>query len=86
MIVVTSFANATQHELLDDKACEEVKGAVGTFLGIADYFWKENERNNDIEQTEEDRKEKEKELLKFAGIFADQSANYSIVYDVWCKD
>jgi hypothetical protein len=37
-------------------------------------------------QTEEERKANEKELLGGAIAFSQLAANYSTVYEVWCKD
>ena len=83
----TSFVFASDHDLLDVKACKETKEGIGYFLGIADYFFKENEKNNKKTQTaEEERKANEKELLGGAIAFSQLAANYSTVYEVWCKD
>ena len=58
-----SFVFASEHDLLDAEACKETKEGIGYFLGIADYLFKENEKNNKTMQTEEERKANEKELL-----------------------
>jgi len=81
-----SFIFASDHDLLDAKACKETKEGIGYFLGIADYLFKENEKNNKTRQTEEERKTNEKELLGGAIAFSQLAANYSTVYEVWCKD
>ena len=82
----TSFVFASDHDLLDTEACKETKEGIGYFLGIADYLFKENEKNNKIMQTEEERKANEKELFGGAIAFSQLAANYSTVYEVWCKD
>ena len=82
----TPFVFASDHDLLDEKACNETKEGIGYFLGIADYLFKENEKNNKKMQTEEERKANEKELLGGAIAFSQLAANYSTVYEVWCTD
>ena len=80
------FVFASDHDLLDEKACKETKEGIGYFLGVADYLFKENEKNNKTMQTEEERKANEKELFGGAIAFSQLAANYSTVYEVWCKD
>ena len=79
----TAFAEGS---LMSKKECEETKSGIRDVLGIADYLFKENEKNNSLKQSEEKRKLKEEELLGGAIAFSQIAANYSIVYDVWCKD
>jgi hypothetical protein len=79
----TAFA---EDSLMSKKECEETKSGIRDVLGIADYLFKENEKNNSLKQSEEKRKLKEEELLGGAIAFSQIAANYSIVYDVWCKD
>ena len=81
-----SFVFASGHDLLDEEACKETKEGIGYFLGVADYLFKETEKNNKTTQTEEDREAKEKELWEGAIAFSQLAANYSTVYEVWCKD
>ena len=81
-----SFVFASGHDLLDAKNCQETKEGIGYFLGVADYLFKENEKNNKTMQTEEERKANETELLGGAIAFSQLAANYSTVYEVWCKD
>ena len=76
MIFTMPFANAANHELLDDKACKETKEGIGYFLGVADYLFKENEKNNTRMQTEEERKANEEELFGGAIAFSQLAANY----------
>ena len=47
---------ASDHDLLDAEACKETKEGIGYFLGVADYLFKENEKNNKTMQTAEERK------------------------------
>jgi len=82
----TPFVFASDHDLLDEKNCKETKEGIGYFLGVADYLFKENEKNNKKMQTEEERKANEKELLGGAIAFSQLAANYSTVYEVWCKN
>ena len=83
---LTPFVFASDHDLLDEEACKETKEGIGYFLGVADYLFKENEKNNKAMQTEEERKANEKELFGGALAFSQLAANYSTVYDVWFKD
>ena len=82
----TPFVFASGHDLLDGEACKETKAGIGYFLGVADYLLKETEKNKTTMQTEEDREAKEKELFESAIAFSQLAANYSTVYEVWCKD
>ena len=90
----TPFVLASGHDLLDEEACKKTKEGIGYFLGVADYLFKETEKNNKTMQTEEDwtskeatkSKANEKELFGGAIAFSQLAANYSTVYEVWCKD
>tara|TARA_B100001167_G_scaffold132090_1_gene83073 strand:+ start:421 stop:708 length:288 start_codon:yes stop_codon:yes gene_type:complete len=82
----TPFVFASDHDLLDAEACKETKEGIGYLLGVADYLFKENEKNNKAMQTEEERKANEKELFGGAIAFSQLAANYSIVFEVWCKN
>ena len=92
-IIITGFLILTSTPvfadgiwLLNKQECNETTVGVGTALGMADYLFKEVEKNNNLQQAEEKRKLKEEELLRGAIAFSQIAANYSIVYDVWCKD
>ena len=61
--------------LLDFKTCKEVKDGVFGLLSLSDSIWKEIELNP----------ENEEKWLEVS-ILADMAANYSTVYNVWCKD
>ena len=86
MIFTMPFANAANHELLDEEACKETKEGIGVFLWVAKNLFEENEKNKNTMQTEEERKANEKELLGGAIAFSQLAANYSTVYEVWCKN
>ena len=61
--------------LLDFKTCKEVKDGVLGLLSLSDSIWKEIELNP----------ENEEKWLEVS-VMADMAANYSTIYDVWCKD
>ena len=61
--------------LLSYKECKETKDGIGGLLSAADAIWKEIEMNP----------ENEKKWAE-ATVLADLAANYSTVYDIWCKD
>ena len=63
------------NDLLSIKECKETQVAVGALLFLAEVSWKEIENNP----------ENEEEWAK-AGFVGELSANYSTIYDVWCKD
>ena len=64
--------------LLSESECAETKEGIRVFLGLADYHWKE------IEKAIENGKEADEKLYSIAGFYAQQAANYSIVYGNWC--
>ena len=68
------FANNSNH-LMDFKECRELKDGIGGLLALNDSIWKEIEMNP----------ENEEKWLEVA-LFADLAANYSEIYDVFCKD
>ena len=90
-LFVSSFLIADDHEtseksstdrftnnpnyLLSFKECKETKDGVAGLLAISESVWKEIEAN-----PENDEKWME------VAILADMAANYSEIYDVWCKD
>ena len=61
--------------LLSYKECKETKDGIGDLLQAADSVWKE------IEMYPENEKK-----WAEATVLSDLAANYSTVYDVWCKD
>ena len=68
------FANNPNH-LMDFKECRELRDGIGGLLALNDSIWKEIEMNP----------EDEEKWLEVA-LFADLAANYSEIYDVFCKD
>ena len=68
------FTN-NQNYLLSFKECKETKDGVAGLLALSDSLWKEIEANP----------ENEEKWMEVA-ILADMAANYSEIYDVWCKD
>ena len=61
--------------LLDFKTCKEVKEGVSGLLSLSDSIWKEIELDP----------ENEEKWLEVS-VMADMAANYSTIYNVWCKD
>ena len=61
--------------LMDFKECKEIKDGVVGLLSLSDSIWKEIELNP----------ENEEKWLEVS-VLADMAANYSTIYDVWCKD
>ena len=68
------FANNPNH-LMDFKECGELKDGIGGLLALNEGIWKEIEMNP----------ENEEKWLEVA-LVADLAANYSEIYDVFCKD
>ena len=68
------FANHPNH-LMNFKECKEMKDGIGGLLALSDGIWKEIDNNP----------ENEEKWLEVA-LLADLAANYSEVYDVFCKD
>ena len=68
------FANNPNY-LLSLKECKETKEGVAGLLALSEAVWKEIEANPDNE-----------EKWMEAAVLADMAANYSEIYDVWCKD
>ena len=68
------FANHPNH-LLDFKECKEMKDGIGGLLALSDGIWKEIEANP----------ENEEKWLEVS-LVVELAANYSEVYDVFCKD
>jgi len=71
---------ARQHHLLDAPDCKQIKDGVGRFLTSADDLF-EDIKNKGEEKNRKWNKEKGGE----ASFFAELAANYSTVYQVWCK-
>ena len=71
---VDRFTNNPNY-LMSFKECKETKEGISGLLALSEVVWKEIEAN-----PENDEKWME------VAILADLAANYSEVYDVWCKD
>ena len=61
--------------LLSFKECKETKEGVAGLLALSEAVWKEIKANPDNE-----------EKWMEVAVLADMAANYSEIYDVWCKD
>ena len=68
------YHNNPNH-LMDFKECRELKDGIGGLLALNEGIWKEIEMNP----------ENEEKWLEVA-LVADLAANYSEIYDVFCKD
>jgi hypothetical protein len=68
------YDNNPNH-LMDFKECRELKDGIGGLLALNVGIWKEIEMNP----------ENEEKWLEVA-LVADLAANYSEIYDVFCKD
>ena len=68
------YDNNPNH-LMDFKECRELKDGIGGLLALNVGIWKEIEMNP----------ENEDKWLEVA-LVADLAANYSEIYDVFCKD
>ena len=71
---VDRFTNNPNY-LMSFKECKETKEGISGLLALSEVVWKEIEANP----------ENEEKWMEVA-ILADLAANYSEVYDVWCKD
>ena len=68
------FADHPNH-LMDFKECREIKDGIGGLLALNDGIWKEIEANP----------ENEEKWLEVS-LITELAANYSEIYDVFCKD
>ena len=74
-----------KHQLMNEKQCADMKDGIGYFLGVADYLFKEIEKLEGMSGSENEKEGTEKELWEGALAMSQVSANYSTVYEVWCK-
>ena len=74
-----------KHQLMNEKQCADMKDGIGYFLGVADYLFKEIEKLEGMSSSENEKEGTEKELWEGALAMSQVSANYSTVYEVWCK-
>tara|TARA_B100000530_G_scaffold121100_1_gene75484 strand:+ start:1091 stop:1462 length:372 start_codon:yes stop_codon:yes gene_type:complete len=68
------FADHPNH-LMDFKECREIKDGIGGLLALNNGIWKEIEANP----------ENEEKWLEVS-LVTELAANYSEIYDVFCKD
>jgi hypothetical protein len=70
----------SRHFLLDAQDCKETKEGIGVFLSKADYIF------DDIRAYGEEKSKKwnDKKWLE-ASFLSELAANYSTIYQVWCK-
>jgi hypothetical protein len=69
-----------RHFLLDPQDCKDTKDGVGRMLLIADDLFDEIKTQGD-----DKNKKWNKEKWAKAAFFSELAANYSTVYQVWCK-
>jgi len=77
----TAQFDARQHYLLDGIDCKKVKDGVGSFLAVADDLLGEIKQ-----QGKEKNKKWQDKKWREASFFSNLAANYSTVYQVWCKN
>ena len=69
-----------RHHLLGAQDCKDTKDGVGRLLGAAEKIF------DDIKIHGDDKNKKwNKENWAKAAFFSELAANYSTVYQVWCK-
>jgi len=69
-----------RHYLLDAQHCKETKDGIGWFLARADSLFEDIEKYG----KEKNRKWNDKKWREVS-FFAELAADYSTVYQVWCK-
>jgi hypothetical protein len=69
-----------RHFLLDAQDCKDTKDGVGGLLGAADEIFDQIKLHGD-----DKTKKWNKEKWAKAAFFSELAANYSTVYQVWCK-
>jgi len=74
-VITPAFAGGHKNDgqLMNKKECLEMKEGITELLMVADYFWKEIEKDSE-----------NKELYEAVAFYSQQAANYSTIYDVWC--
>lgn len=89
-VILTILLSSTviaddKHQLMNEKQCADMKDGIGYFLGVADYLFKEIKKLEGMSGSENEKEGTEKELWEGALAMSQVSANYSTVYEVWCK-
>ena len=80
-VVSSAYALEDQSgSLLDEEQCQKIQEAVGSFLGIAEYLFKESEKNK-----KNGKESKSLESFERAIKFSELAENYSTVYLAWCR-
>ena len=74
-VITPAFAGGHKNDgqSMNKKECSEMKEGITELLMVADYFWKEIEKDSE-----------NKELYEAVAFYSQQAANYSTIYDVWC--
>ena len=74
---VMPMASADEHKsettFMNKQECSELKIGITELLMVADYYWKEIEKDSE-----------NVDLYEAVSFYSQQAANYSTVYDVWC--
>ena len=75
-VITPAFAGGHKNEgqIMNKKECSEMKEGITELLMVADYLWKEIEKDSE-----------NKELYEAVAFYTQQAANYSTIYDVWCN-
>ncbi len=74
-VITPAFAEGHKKDgqLMNENECSEMKEGITGLLIVADYYWKEVEKDSE-----------NKELYEVLAFYSQQAANYSTIYDVWC--
>tara|TARA_B100001142_G_scaffold255045_1_gene256199 strand:+ start:691 stop:954 length:264 start_codon:yes stop_codon:yes gene_type:complete len=74
-VITPAFAGGhkSDGQIMNKKECSEMKEGITELLMVADYLWKETEKDSE-----------NKELYEAVAFYTQQAANYSTIYDVWC--
>tara|TARA_A100001037_G_scaffold306453_1_gene351655 strand:- start:1500 stop:1775 length:276 start_codon:yes stop_codon:yes gene_type:complete len=85
LVFIAAFLSFTapvfaEQQGLSKKDCAELSKDTLGLMAAADHFFRETEKHQNVESKEY------KEAWEGAIIFSELSANWSTVYDVWCKD
>ena len=74
-VITPAFAGGHKNDgqIMNKKECTEMKEGITELLMVADYLWKEMEKDSE-----------NKELYEALAFYSQQAANYSTIYDVWC--
>ena len=73
MPIASADEHVSEKTFMNKQECSELKNGIAELLMVADYYWKEIEKDD-----------QNKDLYEGAAFYSQQAANYSTVYDVWC--